>query len=754
MAVVILEALLIGLLAYLRIRRRQAEAEAARLNSRISEIVANVPGIVWETRSDPTTKQRKTTFISDYVHTMLGYTPDEWMKKPPGLGFRIVADEDREQAMHDSEVVMKTGEGNVSEFRWLAKDGNFRWVENHLTPIKDNGKVVGMRGVALDITNRKTAEEQAQQAEEKEKALMSAIPDMMFLQSLNGEYLDYHATDVNDLLVPPESFLGKNMRDVLPPDLAQQFLTCFERTEEGNPPQILEYKLNLGGVERWYEARMVRTGDKVLSIVREITERVLTQLTLQESEARFRTMADTAPVMIWMSDEKKKATYVNKQFLDFTGSEFELELDKGWMRHIHPDDREPLRESVRVAYERIDRFETEFRMRRSDGEYRCVFSSGIPRFSPGGEFIGYIGTSIDITERKESESRLRKANEELRELKNQLEAENIYLQEELSKDQSFGDIVGESAAIKYVLFKIGQVAPTDSTVLITGETGTGKELVARAIHENSPRKDRPFIKVNCAALSPSLVESELFGHEKGSFTGAAGRKMGRFELANGGTLLLDEIGELQLELQAKLLRVLQDGEFERVGGTATITTNVRLIASTNRDLKRDVETGKFRQDLWYRLNVFPITTPPLRERRDDIPLLLDHFVRQFAVKLGRSIEAVSPDSMARLSSYSWPGNVRELANVIERAIINSRGRVLHIGEDLSQSPKADATDKVKTLEELEREYIRQILGDLNWRIDGPNGAARILGMNPSTLRSRIAKLDIRKPAGQTSANSA
>ena len=753
-AVIILEALLIGLLLYLRIRRRQAEAEATKLNSRITEIVANVPGIVWETRTDPATKQRKTTFISDYVQMLLGYTPDEWMKQPPGFGFRIVADEDREQAKRDSQFVMETGQGNVSEFRWRAKDGRFRWIQNYLIPIKENGNVVGMRGVALDVTNRKLAEEQANRTEEKDKALLSALPDMMFLQSLSGDYLDYHASDLDKLLVPPESFLGKNVRDILPPDLARQFLDCFERSEEGAAPQILEYKLDIDGIERWYEARMVRTGDKILSVVREVTERVLARTALQESEARFRNMSDTAPVMIWIADENKQATYVNKQFTEFTGGSFELEMGEGWTRHIHPDDIESFREAIDIAYQNHDRFETEFRRRRSDGEYRWVFSSGTPRFSPGGEFLGYIGTSIDITERMESEKRLREANQELRELKNQLEAENIYLQEELRRDQAFGDIVGESAAIKYVLFKIGQVAPTDSTVLITGETGTGKELVAHAIHDNSLRKGHPFVKVNCAALSPSLIESELFGHEKGSFTGAAGRKIGRFELANGGTLLLDEIGELPLELQAKLLRVLQEGEFERVGGTVTNKTNVRVIASTNRDLKREVEKGMFRQDLWYRLNVFPITTPPLRERRDDIPLLTNHFVRLFASKLGKPIEAVAPDSMAQLCSYSWPGNVRELANVIERAVINSPGKVLRIREDYSVSPTETVDVKVKTLEELEREHIRQVLGDHNWRIDGPNGAARILGLNPSTLRSRIAKLDIRKPPGQTSANSA
>jgi PAS domain S-box-containing protein len=746
LAAVTVETILLGFLIYLRFKKRQAEAEAERLSGRITEIVANVPGIVWETRIDPATKQRRTTFISDYVQTMLGYTPDEWMRQPPGLGFRIVADDDREQAKRDSETVMKSGESGVSEFRWLTKGGQIRWIENHLIPIKENGNVIGMRGVALDVTNRKLAEEQARRTEEKDKALLSALPDMMFLQSLNGDYLDFHATDVNNLLMPPESFLGKNVRDVMPPDLAEQFLACFERVEEGKAPQILEYKLNIDGIERWYEARMVRTGDKILSIVREITERVLARLTLQESEARFRNMAETAPVMIWMSDETQATTYVNKQWLDMTGSTLEQETDLGWTRHLHPDDVEKIVQTGTAAFEKRIPFNLEFRIQRADGQYRWVLSSGTPRFAPNRDFVGFIGTTVDITEIKESERQLREAHDELNALKNQLEAENIYLQEELRQDQASGDIVGQSAAIKYVLFKIQQVAPTDTTVLITGETGTGKELVAHAIHQASLRKDRPLIKVNCAALSPSLIESELFGHEKGAFTGAGARRLGRFELANTGTLFLDEIGELPLDLQGKLLRVIQEGEFERVGSGKTITTDVRIIASTNRNLKKSVEAGKFREDLWYRLNVFPITTPPLRERRDDIPILTEYFARRFARKLGKAIEAVSPDSMNELVGYSWPGNVRELANVIERAVINSRGPVLRIHEDFATHEAEVLAASVKTLEELERDYIVQVLEDLNWKIDGPNGAARVLGINPSTLRSRIAKLEIKKPS--------
>jgi formate hydrogenlyase transcriptional activator len=346
-----------------------------------------------------------------------------------------------------------------------------------------------------------------------------------------------------------------------------------------------------------------------------------------------------------------------------------------------------------------------------------------------------------LSQRQELEGALQKANEELSELKNQLEAENIYLQQELQLDEKFGEIVGQSDAIKYVLFKIAQVAPTEATVLIMGETGTGKELVARALHGASSRKDRPLVKVNCSALAPTLIESELFGHEKGAFTGAVGRKPGRFELANGGTIFLDEIGELPPELQVKLLRVIQESEFERLGGNKTIKVDVRIIAATNRNLKMEVDRGTFREDLWYRLNVYPITTPPLRQRKEDIPLLVQHFVATYGRKFGKSISSVSPRTMDDLQTHTWPGNVRELANVIERAVVHSQGNVLQVVDHFKP---ASETAPTETLEEVEREYILRTLDNTGWRIEGPHGAAKILGLNPSTLRTRMIKLGIQR----------
>jgi PAS domain S-box-containing protein len=360
----------------------------------------------------------------------------------------------------------------------------------------------------------------------------------------------------------------------------------------------------------------------------------------------------------------------------------------------------------------------------------------------------------DVEERRRAEEKVR-----------ELDRQNVYLQEEIKAAHNFDEIVGGSRTLEEVLAQVGLVAATGSSVLILGETGTGKELIARAIHSRSPRHDRPLIKVNCAALPGGLIESELFGHEQGAFTGATARRVGRFELAHGGTIFLDEVGEMPLEAQAKLLRVLQEREFERVGGSKTIVVDVRVIAATNRDLAQAAAAGRFRQDLYYRLNVFPVRLPALRERADDIPLLVHYFVARYAAKIGRAIDRVSAQAMQRLMAYAWPGNVRELENVIERAVILSPGAELQIAPEMLTTPLAASVSEPSpappanpqgeerpvagpqaTLREVERQHIMATLDRAGWRIEGPQGAARLLNMNPSTLRSRMQKLGIRRGA--------
>ncbi|HSB73697.1 MAG TPA: sigma 54-interacting transcriptional regulator [Candidatus Methylomirabilis sp.] len=390
-----------------------------------------------------------------------------------------------------------------------------------------------------------------------------------------------------------------------------------------------------------------------------------------------------------------------------------------------------------------------------------------------GDIKGVIALVSDITQRKQAEEALRNALKEVESLKNRLQAENVYLQEEIRREHNFVELVGTSPSLVAVLGQVEQVAPTDSTVLLLGETGTGKELIARAIHNRSARKDRPLVKVNCAAISAGLVESELFGHLKGAFTGALERRVGRFELADGGTIFLDEVGELPLETQVKLLRVLQDGEFEPVGSSKTVCVDVRVIAATNRNLGDAVQEGRFRADLFFRLNVFPLVLPPLRSRLSDLPQLVAFFVSRYARKFGKRVEAVSQETLDRLAGYPWPGNIRELQNIVERAVILSQGPILELGADLlpaattgdrradeptphpgrqalasgaaARGLQESAPSPLITLEEMERNHILAVLQKSRGVIEGPMGAATILKLHPNTLRSRMKKLGIKRP---------
>ncbi len=378
---------------------------------------------------------------------------------------------------------------------------------------------------------------------------------------------------------------------------------------------------------------------------------------------------------------------------------------------------------------------------RKDGTSFPVEYTSTPVYE-GDELVGAVAVFKDISERKRAEAELMAAFREVERLKEQLQEQNIYLQDEIREDKNFGEIVGTSGVIRQMLQKIRQVAETDASVLVLGESGTGKELIAHAIHDASARCDKPLIKVNCGAISAGLVESELFGHEKGAFTGAVEQRKGRFELADGGTLFLDEVGELPAETQVKLLRVLQEQEFERVGSAKPIKVNVRIIAATNRDLANEVQRGNFREDLFYRLNVFPIEVPSLRERVDDIPLLANHFLTRAAKKFGKPLRGFKIGVMEALQQYRWPGNIRELQNVIERAAILATGSSLDVEGLLPESQVQPQHSAMQTLEDIECAHIRQVLEHTKGVIAGPKGAALILGMHPNTLRSRMVKLGI------------
>ncbi len=431
----------------------------------------------------------------------------------------------------------------------------------------------------------------------------------------------------------------------------------------------------------------------------------------------------------WAWDPSESHNYYSREVFNIFG----LDPTKGnptladFLRIYHPEDREFIEEAENKLVSEGQGYDVKYRIVRPDGELRFVREVGTP-VRENGVVTGFVGACMDVTDQEQMTQELRR--------------EKLYLQDEIRTEYNFEEIIGESAALKRVLKQVETVAPTDSTVLIQGETGTGKELVARAIHYLSKRRERTFVKMNCAAIPTGLLESELFGHERGAFTGAIAQRVGRFELANGGPLFLDEIGDIPVELQSKLLRVLQEQEFERLGSTRTIRVDVRLVAATNRHLAQMAADRQFRSDLYYRLNVFPITAPPLRERPEDIPLLVRYFTQKYARRMNKRIETVPTDTMAALSLYHWPGNIRELENLIERSVILSRGPDLHVplGE-LKAQPTA-ASNGATTLEAAEREHILRVLSETNWVIGGSSGAAARLGMKRTTLQSKMRKLEI------------
>jgi transcriptional regulator with GAF, ATPase, and Fis domain len=417
---------------------------------------------------------------------------------------------------------------------------------------------------------------------------------------------------------------------------------------------------------------------------------------------------------------------------------------------MHPEDRERLRElRERCLIEKVD-YEADYRMLLPDGTIKYMHTIGHPVLNETGDLAEFLGTTIDTTEQTQARNALENALTEVKALRDQLYKENLALRDEVDRVSMFEEILGTSQALRAVVSRVVKVAPTGSTVLITGETGTGKELIARAIHKRSTRSQRAFVSVNCAALAPSLISSELFGHEKGAFTGATQRKLGRFELANGGTIFLDEIGELPADIQVALLRVLQEREFERVGGTQSIQVDVRVVAATNRDLEAAIANGTFREDLFYRLNVFPIQMPPLRERKDDILTLLEYFVQRFGRNLGKTFSRIDKRTVELFRSYDWPGNVRELQNVVERSVIVSPDDVFCVDEAWL-STGAAKTWLAQCIPEppngdsgRERQIIEAALAKSAGRVYGPKGAAAKLQIPPSTLDSKIKKLQIRK----------
>jgi formate hydrogenlyase transcriptional activator len=658
----------------------------------------------------------------------------------------VLHPDDRERLRRLRQRALEEGIAFEAEARLRRKDGEYRWFLIRVNPLKgENGRILRWYGTRTDIEDQKRAEEHL-------RLVIDTIPQQIWsgpgegsldfpLDFCNAQWRSYTG-------LTQEELQGKGWQRILHPDDRERILKAWrESAVTGKPYEQEVRRRGADGKYRWFLGRGVPLKDAAGRIVQwygtntDIEDR-------KQAENRIRLVVDTTPAMLYSARPDGDLDFFNKRWLDYLGRSLDDISGWSWTSAVHPDDLESLMSKWRRSLATGEPYVNEARIRRADGAYRWMLLQKVPLRDQAGHIVKWYGSGIDIQEQHEAKKNLQKAYDEIKTLRDQLYKENLVLKEEIGRAPTFDEIIGSSAALRRVLVLVEKVAPTDSTVLITGETGTGKERIARAIHQRSNRATRAFVSVNCAAIPPSLVASELFGSEKGAFTGATERRLGRFELADGGTILLDEIGDLPPETQIALLRVLQERTFERVGGGKPIPVNVRVLAATNHDLRAAVEEGTFRQDLFYRLNVFPMHIPPLRDRRGDIPLLVDYFVHQYAKKAGKKIGNIKRKTLELLQAYDWPGNVRELQNVIERAVILCEGDTLAVDETWLQHepPKPDVVRRGlgRLNEDLEREMIESALAETRGRVSGPGGAAAKLGIPRSTLESKIKILQIDK----------
>jgi PAS domain S-box-containing protein len=543
---------------------------------------------------------------------------------------------------------------------------------------------------------------------------------------------------------------------VHPADLPHVRAAWQQAIETGQPYEFEHRIRRRDGEYRWFQSRglPLRTADGQIvrwyNLLTDIHARKDTEDRLRRSEADLLEAQRLSHAGSWRHELASDSFTVSPEVLRIRGvaSADPLSTIDRMYSGIHPDDRSRVRNTYEAAQRQKGEFDAEYRIVLSDGTIKHLHTIGHPVLNESGDVVEYIGTGMDVTEQRQAQAALEQAFDEIKRLKDRLQDENLALREEIDQASMFEEIVGASAALKTVLSHVTKVAPTDSTVLISGETGTGKELIARAIHKHSRRAERAFVSLNCAATPPSLIASELFGHEKGAFTGAVQQRRGRFELAHSGTIFLDEIGEIPMDTQVVLLRVLQERQIERVGGSRAIPVDVRVIAASNRDLPGAIAAGTFRSDLFYRLNVFPIHVPALRQRPDDIPILVEYFVKRFAEKMAKRIRQIEKRTLELCERYPWPGNIRELQNIVERSVILCSGETFSIDEAWlsSQSPlRPDASSPLPhALQDQEKEMIEAALAKSQGRVAGPRGAAAKLGIPPSTLESKIKQLKIEK----------
>ncbi len=777
-----------------------ASAGQGTEQARQAQDVDAIPTLAWSARPDGSAEFLNRRWL-DYT----GLSAEE----ASDWGWTAaVHTEDRDRLMDFWRDLLASGEAGEIEARLRRYNGDYRWFLFRVEPVRDNhGNIFKWYGANTDIEDRKRAE--ALLAAEKQTLEMIAngasLPDI--LEKL-CETIDAQSSDVKSavMLMDPD---GMHLRPAAGPRFPKEWLEAITPVKIGpcvgscgsaaflkqrvivsdiatdplwadyreltlrygiraawSQPLLSKNQHVLGTFGMYYpEARIPSETDlrliegaghiAVIAIEGERSQEALrsafeeirnSEAKLQQDERELRQLIDFLPQHVVVMDKDGTLLQANKRLLDYLG--FTLEqmkasgIDERIRRDVHPEDLERFEKQLSAGLSKRTPFEMEKRLRGKDGRYRWFLIRCNPLLDENGGVVRWFGTGTDIEDHKQAENRLRN--------------ENVALREEIERSSMFEEIVGSSEVLRRVLAQVSKVAPTDSTVLISGETGTGKELIARAIHSRSNRSSRAFIRVNCAAISPSLIASELFGHERGSFTGAHQRRLGRFESADGGTIFLDEVSEIPPETQLALLRVLQEHEFERVGGNQTIPVDVRVLAATNKDLRAAVADGTFRQDLFYRLNVVPIQVPALRDRVDDIPLLVEYLVDRYAKKAGKRIRSVSKNTLDLFQRCDWPGNIRELQNVVERAVVLCEGEIFCVDPSwlapsrTSPNLTTQTMPLVADLAERERTVIENALHEAKGLVSGPTGAAAKLGIPRQTLESKIRKLGINRHRFRTS----
>ncbi|MFZ4860076.1 MAG: sigma 54-interacting transcriptional regulator [Desulfuromonadaceae bacterium] len=733
------------------------ELESARDEAllRLQKIANRVPGVVYQYRLFPDGSSCF-PFASESISDIYRVSPEE-VREDASKVFANIHPDDLDAVIESIRVSAQDLTPWNHEYRVQFDDGAEHWLFGSALPELEAGGSVLWHGFISDITERKLAEEAFLDQKQFLRSTLDGLSAHICVIDAKGEIvITNRAWNTFGAENNPAGELygiGFNYLDTCKTTCENEQAAIEETASAiraviaGTLPEyIREYPCHSQNDQRWFSCRVnpfAVSGVQYAVISHEnISERKRAEELLREVNDKYRIVFDNANDPIIIADTHARILAANPMALKRLGYPCHSLDEKRWFLMIATR-MTGSRGGIAISHTEITaRKLAELELQNLFNELEERVQERTQDLTRGNEML-----LREIEEREKLESSLQVAYDEISAFKDRLQAENVYLEKEVAKKHNFGEFIGKNPCLSVLFERINQVAPMNATVLVLGETGTGKGVVARAIHSNSSRKERPMITVNCTALPENLIESELFGREKGAFTGAHVRQMGRFELANGGTIFIDEIGEMPLELQSKLLRVIQDGEFELLGSPRTTRVDVRIIAATNRNLREEIRKGNFREDLYYRLNVFPLTIPPLRERKEDIPTLVNHFVDMFNKKNNRKITNISKDSLYRLQEYNWPGNVRELESIIERAVIISQGSELQILDRLDVTRKAEEpavrdNKPIKAIDDLERDHIFQVLQLTGWRINGDKGAAVILGINPSTLRARIKKLGI------------